>query len=86
MIKVKTASGFEGEINEDVLNDVEIIDIFGELDDGNPVNIGKAAKKLFKDDYKRLYDHVRTEDDRVPIEALAKELSEIITSASEIKK
>lgn len=86
MIKVKTESGFECEINENVLDDAEILDVFVELDDGNPVHITTAVKKILRDDYKRLYDHIRTEDDRVPLTALAAEMAEIVSKASEIKK
>lgn len=86
MIKVQTESGFECKINDDVLNDAEILDMFIELDEGNPIHITKAAKKLLRDDYKRLYDHIRTEDDRVPLTALAAEIADIISKASEIKK
>lgn len=86
MIKVKTESGFECEINENVLDDAEILDVFVELDDGNPVHITTAVKKILRDDYKRLYDHIRTDDDRVPLTALAAEMAEIVNKASEIKK
>ena len=86
MIKVKTESGFECEINENVLDDAEILDVFVELEDGNPVHITTAVKKILRDDYKRLYDHIRTGDDRVPLTALAAEMAEIVSKASEIKK
>lgn len=86
MIKVKTGSGFECEISENVLDDAEILDVFIELDDGNPLHITTAVKKLLREDYKRLYDHIRTDDDRVPLTALAQEMTDIISKASELKK
>lgn len=86
MLKAKTESGFECEIDEGILNDVEILDVFCELEDGNPAHVGKAVKKMLRDDAKRLYDHVRTEDDRVPVEALGKELADIVNSINELKK
>lgn len=86
MIEVKTESGFECKINENVLDNVEIIDILVEVDEGNPTHIGRAAKKLLREDAARLYDHVRTDDDRVPVEALTKEMADIIGKISEAKK
>lgn len=86
MIGVKTDSGFVCEINENVLDDVEIIDVLVELDEGNPTHIGKAAKKLLREDAAKLYEHIRTEDDRVPLTELAKEIADIIGKISEAKK
>ena len=86
MIKVKTESGFECEINENVLDDVEILEVFAELDDGNLTHIATAARKLLRGEYKRLCDHIRTTDDRVPLSDLAREMTDIIDKFPEAKK
>lgn len=86
MIEVKTESGFECKINESALDDLEIVDIFVEVDNGDPSHIGVAVKKLLREDAAKLYDHVRTEDGRVPIVNILNELQDIIGKVKDLKK
>ena len=86
MHKIKTKTGFECEINEIVFDDIEFFDILREFDSGNPQNFGLAVRKVFGNDVSKLYDHVRTEDGRVPIEAIASEMMDICESLDEGKK
>lgn len=84
-IKGKTASGFEYEIEVKRLNDMELLEVFAELDT-NPVALPRALEMLFGAAGKKaLYDHVRTKSGEVPIDSIEKELSEILSSVDLLK-
>lgn len=81
MITGKTSTGFEFCVNENVMDDIEVVDAIAEIgsDDiyENAAGFSTLCKKLLGKEKKKLYDHVRTEDGRVPSAALEKELLEI---------
>lgn len=84
-IEGKTATGFEYKIEVKRLNDMELLEVFAELDT-NPVALPRALEMLFgKEGKKALYDHVRTETGGVPISAIEKELSEILSGVDLLK-
>ena len=71
------------EINEEVLDDIELFDMLSDMldDDINSLHIGKVITKLLgKDGRKKMYDHLRTEDGRVPASAIANEVMDIFSS------
>ena len=86
MIKGQTNSGFEFEIDEKRLNNMEFIDLLVEIEEADETDEGKiltTVSKLIncildKDTKKRLYDHVRDEKGNVPIEKVQAEISDII--------
>lgn len=79
MIKGKTESGFEYKVNEDVLDDMEIIDLLSSIDEGEVQNLTKAADKILGvEQRKKLYDHIRTEDGRVPVAKFSEEFFDIL--------
>ena len=68
-MKGKTSTGFEFDIEDERLDDMELVDIMAEIDE-NPLLMPKLCKMLLGEEQKkRLYDHLRSEDGRVPIEA-----------------
>lgn len=84
-IKGKTASGFEYKIEVKRLDDMELMEVFAELDT-NPVVLPRALEMLFgKEGKKALYDHVRTKDGKIPISAIEKEMSEILSGVDLLK-
>ena len=84
-IEGKTTTGFEYKIEVKRLNDMELLEVFAELDT-NPVALPRALEMLFgKEGKKALYDHVRTESGEVPIDSIEKELSEILGSVDLLK-
>ena len=87
MIKGTTSSGFAYELPENAIDNMELVDALAETTDGNPVAVSRVCR-LFLGDIlrKRLYDHLRTEDGRVPIEALSNELGEIFAAYGETGK
>lgn len=86
---MKTATGFEYEVNQKALNNMELLDAFADLQASeNDITamvriinllLGKEAKA-------RLYDHVREEDGRVPVEKVSQELAEIFSKLGEEAK
>lgn len=79
MKKGKTESGFKFEIDEKVLDDMELIDAMAASQGDDPTQISTVVVKIFGEEQrKKLYDHVRAEDGRVPIAEVANIITEII--------
>lgn len=77
MIKGKTNSGFEFEIQEHVLDSMELLEAIVEADE-NPLVMPKIVNMILgKEQKKKLYEHLRTKDGNVPIMAVAQEVAEI---------
>ena len=84
-MKGKTSTGFEFDIEDERLDDMELVDIMAEIDE-NPLLMPKLCKMLVGDEQKkRLYDHLRSEDGRVPIEATTNAIQEIFNSPGDLK-
>lgn len=81
MIAVKTESGFTMELDEATLDNQELLDAFADLSSGNTLAMSQIVTQLLgKENKKRLYDHLRTPDGRVPITAVEKEVGELMRS------
>lgn len=79
MRQITTKSGFCCEVNENAADDLEFLDIICEIDDGNVRAYRKMLNKLLSGgDQERLFSHIRTEDGRIPLSALDRELTEIV--------
>ena len=79
-----TASGFEFEMEDDLLKDVEFLEIFYAVqrgDTGAVFDLIGAA--LGKDQKKALYDHVRNGKGKVMIEDLTPELEDMFKALGE---
>lgn len=86
MIKGKTSSGFNFEISKDVINNYELIENLGELDD-NPIILGKIVKQILgKEQTGKLKDHIRNENGIVPIDKMTQEIIGIFQSAGKETK
>lgn len=84
-MKGKTSTGFEFDIEDERLDDMELVDIMAEIDE-NPLLMPKLCKMLLGEEQKkRLYDHLRSEDGRVPIEATTNAIQEIFSSPGDLK-
>lgn len=85
MIKGTTTSGFDFQIEEHILDNMELLDTIVEADE-DPALIPKIVNMILgKEDKKRLYDHLRTEHGNVPIMAVAAEIAEIFNSSQKGK-
>ena len=81
MIPAKTADGFEIALDENVLDDAELLDALGGMKDGDVFDMGRLAQRLLGNaGRKKLYDHLRTPEGRVPVAAVATALGELLNS------
>lgn len=79
-MKGETSTGFKFEIDDNRLDDMELVDVMAEID-ANPLLMPKLCRMLLGEGQKkRLYDHLRMKDGRVPIETVANEIQEIFNS------
>lgn len=83
MAKGVTKSGFAFEIKDEVMDDMELLDAICEVD-SNPLFISPVLKKLLGDEQRKaLYDHIRTEDGRVPVTAVSEAIADIFNSSGQ---
>ena len=81
MITAKTNDGFEIEMDEDALDDAELLDALGGMQDGNVFDMSHLTLRLLgKEGRKKLYNHLRTPDGRVPVAKGAGALGELMNS------
>lgn len=86
VIKGKTTSGFEFEINRDKLDDMEFIDLLADLKDGDYLKFSRIADfMLGKDQKARLYEHIRKAHGQARISLFAEEMKEILLFNGEVK-
>ncbi|MDZ5548479.1 hypothetical protein [Enterococcus cecorum] len=86
MIKGKTKSGFKFELDEEVLNDYEIIELLGDVEE-NPLLFPKVVKRILGDEQTTaLKNHVRDENGRVNADKMTAEVTEIFESQNQLKK
>lgn len=86
MIKGTLSSGFQYEIAEETLDNMELLDAIVDADD-NTLGITKVVRLLLGDEQRRkLYDHLRTEKGNVPVAAVSEAVAEIFRgSGQEVK-
>lgn len=83
MAKGKTASGFEYSINPDVMDNMELLDAIVEID-ANPLALSQVLRMVLGDEQRKaLYDHLRTEDGRVPVKAVSEAITDIFNSSGQ---
>ena len=86
MIKGKTKTGFEYELNEKVLNNYELVENIAEIEE-NPLAITTIVKQLLgKDGTKRLKEHIRDENGIVTTDKMMKEIVDIFQNSGKETK
>lgn len=86
MLKGKTSTGFSYQISEERLNNYELLEAIGQLED-NPLVLAKVIQLLLGPDLaKKLKDHVRTASGIVPADRITDEVKEIFGSQKKLKK
>ena len=84
--KIKLENGFECTINTDVLDDMEFVDLLADTED-DPLKIGRVALMLLgKEQKKNLYDHLRSEDGRVPVTSMNDAIEKIFNALGDDAK
>jgi len=85
MIKGKTTSGFEYKIPKENLNNYELIEVLGEIEE-NPLLLSKTVNLLLgKEQATKLKDHLRTKGGTVPTDKISEEIMEIFNNQKETK-
>ena len=90
MKHIKTASGFEADIDESAANNMEFVDVLAEMDAGTTpgaYGISRICNLILgKENKKALYDHLRDEKGHVPADKVEEELTEILKSLGDETK
>ena len=87
MKKGKTSTGFAFTLADNVLDDMELLEELVDIDNGNRTALPGVVRRLLGDDQKKkLYDHCRGEDGRVPVSRVGQELTEIFGAFEQSKK
>ena len=86
MLKGKTKSGFEFEIDEAVADDLELLEDIAKADKDVTAFPGVLEKILGTEQKKTLYDHLRGVNGRVSIQSAVDEFTEIMNIAGEETK
>lgn len=86
MVTGITKSGYEFSIENEKFNDMELMDLLGDMED-NPFIMGKVIEKVLgKEEKKKLYDSMRNEFGRVPVEEAQAALDCIFNAGKDGKK
>ena len=85
MLKGTTKTGFNFELNEDNLNDYELFKLITGLEENQWLLPKLVTKLLGEEQEKRLLDHVRTPDGKVPMNVIDKEITDIFSLSKELK-
>lgn len=87
MITGKTESGFEYEVSENALNDWELLELLGQIQDGEMFALTKAVKRFFGEvQLARLKEHLRDDSGIIPADAVSAVFAEVMASIKDGKK
>lgn len=85
MIKGKTNTGFDYEIPEENLDNYELVERLGEMEE-NPLVISKIIDLLLgKEQKEKLKEHVRSENGIVSTEKMGEEIKNVFESVNKAK-
>lgn len=86
MIKGKTSSGFEYEVDENTLDDWEFVEILSNIDKGLfYCVVDMAVKILGEDQYERLKSFIKEKEGKISIGAMEREIIDIFQSNTKTK-
>lgn len=83
MVKGKTSSGFRFTINPEDVNDMDFLERLGQASADITKMPAIIKEVLGEDQRKKMYDHLRTESGKVPIDKAMELFQEILTVANE---
>ena len=85
-VRGKTAEGFEYSYDSNNADDMELLELVGDLDDGNLTPLPKVFEKLLgKEQKDNLYGFYRALDGRVSIQRMLEVLYGIFNGSNETK-
>ena len=81
MVRCETRTGFVCELAENVMDNMELLDVMADETVEMAFRASAAVKMILgAEQRKKLYDHLRTEDGRVPVAAVNEALEDILQS------
>lgn len=86
MVKGKTRTGFEFQYDETVIDDMEFLELAASVENDVTKMPRLLNSVLGEDQKRRLYEHVRGEDGRVPTQAISDEMEDIFAAAGDQAK
>lgn len=87
MVTGKTKTGFAFSVDENAMNDMELVDVLADKEIDDAFRMSYILKRLLPaDQRKQLYDHVRTDAGRVPVDAVVAEIEDIFAAMGDAGK
>jgi len=86
MVKGVTRSGFEFEAAEDIANDMELFEALSDLDGGDYSALVPVCRIVLGTQKKALYEHLRKQYGKVPIDKVYEEITDIFGALKDGKK
>lgn len=77
-MKGETKTGFKFEVDTELLDDAEFLEMWKDAQEDGLKAFDVIEVLLGKEQKKRLYDHVRNDKGRVPVDLVTDELGDII--------
>ena len=86
-ISGSTSTGFKYSLDEDDLDDMELLEVLADVNDGDVMKTPKLLEMMLGEEQKKnIYNHCRSKKGKVPTKALTNELNDIFKSASDSLK
>lgn len=86
MVEIVLDNGLKIQIDENAMDDMELLDLLAQLDDGNGYAIPRVVEHLLgKEQKKALYDSVRV-NGRAPVTKVVESMKEILNKLGETGK
>lgn len=86
MIKGITSTGFEFELEDEVLDDYELLEVITEVDEGKLGLVTKMVSLLLGEEQKELLkNHIRKDSGKVSTNKILEEVSEIFECCNSLK-
>lgn len=87
MTHVTLSCGFEADIDETAVQDMEFLDALTEMQDGDPTGLSRMCGMLMeKADKKKLYEMISKKEGRATVEAVGKQITELLEQLQSKKK
>lgn len=87
MIRGTTSSGFAYALPENAIDNMDLVDALADAANNDPLAVSRVCRLFLSEELRRrLYEHLRTEDGRVPIAAITNELGEMFAAYGEAGK
>lgn len=84
---LKTKTGFEYVVDANMGDDMELLELLTQLDGGDATVLPAVLTKILGEKQKKkLYEHCREKDGRVPFSAVSKEIADIFNANNALKK